>query len=89
MTPRKQTAVSGGTLCLDLHGMTCVQAQAAIDAALRRARPSVYRLEVVHGCHAGTALRDMVRSVYARHPKVLRLELGLNPGVTERVLRED
>ena len=40
MTPRKQTAVSGGTLCLDLHGMTCVQAQAAIDAALRRARPS-------------------------------------------------
>ena len=80
--------MQSGTIRLDIHGMTCTQAQAAIDAALRRAGGSVYRLEVVHGCHAGTALRDMVRSVYARHPKVLRLELGLNPGVTELVLRE-
>ena len=30
----------------------------------------------------------MVRRVYAKHPKVLRLELGLNPGATELVLRE-
>ena len=88
MGTHKQRAVPGGTVRLDLHGMTCVQAQNAIDAALRRARPSVYRLEVIHGCHAGTALRDMVRSVYGRHPKVLRLELGLNPGATELVLRE-
>ena len=43
---------------------------------------------VVHGCHGGTALRQMVRTVYARHPKVRRIELGLNPGVTELVLRE-
>ena len=49
---------------------------------------SVYRVAVVHGCHGGTALRQMVRTVYARHPKVRRIELGLNPGVTELVLRE-
>ena len=80
--------MQSGTLRLDLHGMNCYQAQAAIDAALRRAGGSVYRLEVIHGYRGGTELRDMVRRVYARHPKVKRLELGLNPGSTELVLRE-
>ena len=80
--------MQSGTIRLDIHGMTCTQAQAAIDAALRRAGGSVYRLEVVHGYHGGTQLRDMVRRVYARHPRVKRLEVGLNQGVTELVLRE-
>lgn len=77
-----------GKQTLDLHGMTCYQAQVAIDAALRRARPSVYRLELIHGYHSGTELRSMIRKVYGKHPKVKRLELGLNPGATELVLRE-
>ena len=80
--------MQSGTIRLDLHGMNCTQAQAAIDAALRRAGGSVYRLEVVHGYHGGTQLRDMVRRVYARHPRVKRLEVGLNQGATELVLRE-
>lgn len=46
--------MQSGTIRLDIHGMTCTQAQAAIDAALRRAGGSVYRLEVVHGYHGGT-----------------------------------
>lgn len=80
--------MQGGTVRLDIHGMNCTQAQAAIDAALRRAGGSVYRLEVVHGYHGGTRLRDMVRRTYARHPRVKRLEIGLNQGATELVLRE-
>ena len=80
--------MTGGTVTIDLHGMNRAQAQAAVDAALRRAGRSVYRLEVIHGYHAGNALRDMVRTVYARHPKVKRLEIGLNPGSTELILRE-
>ena len=80
--------MQGGTVRLDIHGMNCTQAQAAIDAALRRAGGSVYRLEVVHGYHGGTQLRDMVRRVYARHPRVKRLGIGLNQGATELVLRE-
>lgn len=80
--------MQSGTIRLDIHGMTCTQAQAAIDAALRRAGGSVYRLEVVHGYHGGTQLRKMVRRVYARHPRVKRLEVGLNQGATELVLRE-
>ena len=80
--------MTAGTVTLDLHGMTCTQAQAAVDAALRRAGRGVYRLELIHGYHGGSALRDMIRKTYGRHPKVLRLELGLNPGTTELVLRE-
>jgi len=80
--------MQSGKITLDLHGMTWYQARIAVDAALRRARPSVYRLELIHGYHSGTQLRDMIRRTYAGHPKVKRLELWLNPGVTELVLRE-
>lgn len=73
---------------LDLHGMNTYQAQIAIDAALKRAKPDLYRLRLIHGYRGGTSLRVMIRSVYRRHPKVLRIELGLNPGQTDLVLRE-
>ena len=73
---------------LDVHNMTRVQAVTAIDAALRRAGAGVYRLRIIHGYHGGTALRDAVRSRYAAHPKVKRIELGLNPGETDLILRE-
>ncbi len=80
--------VTGGVVELDLHGMTQVQAKAAVDAALRRAGGSVYRLRVIHGYRGGTQLRDMLRREYGKHPKVKRLEVGLNPGATDLVLRE-
>ena len=73
---------------LDLHGMTQVQARIAVDAALRRAPRSVYRLRLIHGYHSGTALRNMLRKEFAGHKKVLRIELGLNQGSTDLVLRE-
>ncbi len=72
---------------LDVHGMTLYQARIAIDAALRRAK-GVYRLRVIHGYHGGTALRDGIRKHYAANKAVLRVELGLNPGETDLVLRE-
>lgn len=78
----------GGFLEIDVHNMTRTQAIAAIDARLRRADASVYRLRVIHGYHGGTALRDAVRTTYKSHPKVKRIELGLNPGETDLVLRE-
>lgn len=80
--------VTGGVVELDLHGMTQIQAKAAVDAALRRAGGSVYRLRVIHGYRGGTQLRDMLRREYGKHPKVKRLEVGLNPGATDLVLRE-
>ena len=81
-------ALSGGTVTIDLHGMNVHQAQVAIDAALRRAGRATYRIELIHGYHSGSALRDMIRKTYVRHPKVLRLELGMNMGATDLVLRE-
>ena len=81
-------ALSGGTVTIDLHGMNVHQAQVAIDAALRRAKGSVYRITVIHGYHGGTELRSMIRKVYGKHQKVVRLEFGLNPGTTDLVLRE-
>ena len=73
---------------LDIHNMNRTQAVAAIDAKLRRAGGDVYRLRIVHGYRGGTALRDGIRGRYAAHPKVKRVELGLNPGQTDLVLRE-
>lgn len=78
---------SRGCVELDVHGMTQAQAEIAIEAKLKRAG-GVYRIRVIHGYHGGTVLRDAVRAHYAKHPKVKRIELGLNPGETDLILRE-
>ena len=79
---------SGGFMEIDVHNMTRTQAITAIDARLRRADASVYRLRIIHGFHGGTVLRDAVRAHYKGHPKIKRIEVGLNQGVTDLVLRE-
>lgn len=73
---------------IDIHGLTSAQAQTAIDAKLKKCKGDVYRLRVIHGYHGGTALREMVRKHYRNHPKVIRIELGLNQGETDLVLKE-
>ena len=73
---------------IDVHGMTKGQALTAIDARLRRCGGAVYTLRVIHGYHGGTVLRDAIRAHYKNHPKVKRIELGLNPGDTDLILRE-
>ena len=80
--------LTGGFQEIDVHNMTKVQAITGIDAQLRRANASVYRLRVIHGYHNGTVLHDAVRAHYKDHPKVKRIELGLNPGETDLILRD-
>ena len=77
-----------GILELDVHGMNRYQAKTYIDSQLKRADGSVYRIRVIHGFHGGTGLRDMIRKEYGGRKGVLRLEIGLNPGETDLVLRE-
>ncbi len=77
-----------GIIELDLHGMNTHQAKIAIDAKLKRAKAGTYRIRLIHGYHGGTALRDMIRKSYRSHPKIIRIELGLNQGETDLVLRE-
>lgn len=73
---------------IDVHGMNVYQAKVCLQAALRRAGRSVYRIRVIHGYNSGTAIRQMVREELSHDPKVLRIELGLNQGQTDLVLRE-
>ena len=77
----------GGIVELDLHGCSIHQAEIAINAALKRSR-GVYRIRIIHGYHSGSALRVMIRCKYRSHPSVLRLEVGMNQGQTDLVLRE-
>ncbi|MGI5986131.1 MAG: Smr/MutS family protein [Clostridiales bacterium] len=78
--------MNAGFLEIDLHGKNKYQARVAIDAALRRSS-GVYRIRLIHGFNAGTALRDMIQEEYLDHPKILRL-ISTSSGVTELVLRE-
>ena len=70
--------MTNAVLELDLHGCTVYQAEIAIDAALRRAKAGTYRIRLIHGYQGGTALKNMIRTRYRSHPKVLRLEMGMN-----------
>ena len=72
---------------IDVHNMSLYQAKIAIDAKLKQSK-GAYRLRVIHGYHGGTVLRDAIRRDYAKHPQIKRIELGLNMGETDLVLRE-
>lgn len=73
---------------IDLHGKNVYQSRVAIDAALRRANAACCRIRIIHGYNSGTAIRDFIEDEYSRHPKVRRIQSGLNRGVTELVLRD-
>ena len=73
---------------IDIHGMNKVQAKTYIDGVLKKAGKNVFRIEIIHGFHGGSSLRDMVRSTYKNNPEVKRIELGLNNGATTLILRE-
>ncbi|MDI9520671.1 MAG: Smr/MutS family protein [Bacillota bacterium] len=73
---------------LDLHGKNLFQARIAVSSALTRATSADYRLKIIHGYRQGSAIRDMLREEFKGHPKVLRMETGMNEGQTIFVLRE-
>lgn len=81
-------APQAGIIEVDIHGMTKQQAKRHLETQLMRASKSVYRMKVIHGYNSGTELRDMVRREMKHHKKVIRVEVGLNPGETVLVLRE-
>lgn len=80
--------MQGGIIELDIHGMNSYQAKVSIDSAIKRGERFAYRIRVIHGYNSGTTLKNMVRTTYLNHPKVLRLETRLGDGITDLVLRE-
>ena len=77
-----------GTLELDVHEMNQFQAKTYIDSRLKKVKRDIYQVKVIHGYHGGTTLRSMIRKTYRNHPKVIRVEVPLNPGETILVLRD-
>ena len=76
----KEKALTGGIIEMDVHGLNGLEAKEAIEG----------RIRVIHGFHGGTRLRAMIREEFGheREPKVKRIEMGDNQGITELVLRE-
>ena len=85
---KKSDKPSAGIVELDIHGMNKYQAKIFIESRLKKSDKSVYKLKIIHGYHGGTELRDMVRKEIGQNKKVLRVEMGLNQGETDLVLRE-
>lgn len=75
-------------LTVDLHGMRQDQVARAIDRTLSSAGDSVYQIRLVHGYHGGDSLKAMIGYRYRNHPKVKRIAVGDNPGITVLILKE-
>ena len=86
----KQMANGGGIIELDLHGLRAEEAKKKIDAALKSASSSTYRIRLIHGFNRGTNIKNMIREEYGyeREPRVKRIVGGWNEGITELILRE-
>lgn len=75
---------------MDVHGLTVDQAIERIEAQVKKANSSTYRIRIVHGFNRGNNIQ---RAIYRElghglNPKILRIVGGDNPGITELVLRE-
>lgn len=77
-----------GVLEFDVHDMTWMQAKSCIDSKLKKAKKDVYRLRIIHGYRSGTKIKSMIKKQYQHHEKVIRIEYGINQGVTDLVLKD-
>lgn len=77
-----------GIIEIDIHGMNQYQAKTKIQSVLKKANQSVYIIRIIHGYHNGTILRNMIRKEFRTHPKIKRIELSMNQGITDLVLRD-
>ena len=73
---------------VDVHGMIQRQAYSAIDQAIKNANQQTYIIRVIHGYQHGTTLRNGIRKRYRSHPKIKRIELSMNPGITDLILKD-
>ena len=72
---------------IDIHGMHVEEARQRIDQLLKTANKSTLIIRIIHGYSNGDRLKNMVRSRYRKHPRVQRIELSMNPGITDLILK--
>ena len=79
-----------GIIEINVHGKNVEEALNEIKRYLDKAGAGTYRIRVIHGYHGGTRIRDGIwdEFSYGREPKVKRITMGDNPGITELILRE-
>ena len=79
-----------GIIEVDVHGKNVEEAINEIKKQLNQTGTGTYRIRVIHGYHGGTRIRDGIwdEFSYGREPKVKRITIGDNPGITELILRE-
>ncbi len=76
---------------IDIHGMRPEEAVDTLSRIIGNAPANVYRIRVIHGYHRGNALQRAIYDefdYFHTSDKVLRLEGGSNPGITEIILKE-
>lgn len=76
---------------IDIHGLQPEEAVKAVSKLIEGAPDTVYRIRVIHGYHRGNALQRALYDefdYFHTSARVLRMEGGSNPGITEIILRE-
>lgn len=79
--------MSSDIIEIDVHGMNQSQVKTLMNKTLKNAKQNIYMIRIIHGYQHGTALRQMLRRQYRTHPRVKHIELSLNPGITEFILK--
>ena len=76
---------------IDIHGMRPEEAVKAVARLIDGAPDTVYRIRVIHGYHRGNVLQRALYDefdYFHTSDRVLRMEGGSNPGITEIILWE-
>lgn len=66
---------------VDIHGMRREEAKKQLELLLSRAGRDILEIVVIHGCHQGSVLLEMVRGEL-KHPRIKKKYVGLNNGQT-------
>ena len=75
---------------IDVHGLTADAAVAKIESLINHADSGTYRIRVIHGFNRGNNIQKAIyrELEHGLNSKVVRIEGGSNPGITEIILKE-
>ena len=71
---------------IDLHSQTVESARKIITNTLKNLPADVREINIIHGYHQGTALRNMIRNY--SNSRIERKILGLNQGSTIFIIKK-
>lgn len=72
---------------IDVHGLSVSEARKYINQTLKSLSPQIRVVRIIHGYSHGNAIAMMVRKQYRSHPLIERIELSMNQGITDLIIR--